>query len=126
MSERLIQEDFVDDPWKMLVCCILLNQTSNLQVRKILPALFKLIPTPEICSLTDPQKIVDIIRTTGFYNIKTKRIQDMSRAWIENNKIQNLPGIGKYGQDSWEIFINKNLEVKPTDKKLLAYLKGTL
>lgn len=126
MRERLIQEDYLDDPWKMLVCCILLNQTSNLQVRKILPDLFNLIPTPEVCIQTDPSFIVEIIRTTGFYNIKAKRIQDMSKSWIDKKGIDDLPGIGRYAKDSWEIFVNKNLDIKPTDKKLSAFLGGRL
>ena len=110
----------------MIVCCILLNQTSNLQVRKILPDLFSLIPTPEICIETDLSSITEIIRTTGFYNIKAKRIQDMSKSWIEKKSVDNLPGIGRYGKDSWEIFVNKNLDINPTDKKLSAFLQGRL
>jgi hypothetical protein len=39
------------------------------------------------------------------------------------DSVLELPGVGKYASDSWEIFVNKNLDVKPTDKKLLAYLE---
>jgi len=44
--EILIQEDYLDNPWKMMVCCILLNQTNNKQVRPILSSVFELIPNP--------------------------------------------------------------------------------
>ena len=34
-----------------------------------------------------------------------------------------LYGIGKYAKDSWEIFQNNNMNVKPKDKVLQEYLR---
>jgi endonuclease III len=120
---RLIQHDYLDDPWKMVVCCILLNQTTNQQVRKVLDPLFKLIPDPETCVRMDPSKMAEIIRPTGFYNIKSSRIQKMSRKWLEGfNDPRELPGIGKYAMESWDIFVNKKTDFTPSDKKLKMYL----
>jgi endonuclease III len=122
--ERLIQEDYLDDPWKMLVCCILLNQTTNQQVRKVLSPLFEVIPNPELACSTNPEIVQEIIRSTGFSRIKSERIQGLSRKWIQGfESVLELPGVGKYASDSWEIFINNNLNVNPTDKKLLLYLE---
>jgi len=122
--ERLIQEDFTHNPWKMLVCCILLNQTSNVQVRKVLDDLFNLIPNPPSAVSADPVKIESVIRSTGFSKIKTDRIQRLSSMWLSGfSSVSQLPGVGKYASDSWEIFVNKNLDVCPTDKKLIAYLE---
>jgi endonuclease III len=121
--EILIQEEYVGDPWKMLVCCILLNQTNNKQVRPILKDLFCLIPNPHSASSCDPEQIASIIKTTGFQNIKASRIIKLSQKWIEGyDDVKSLPGIGQYGKDSWEIFINGNLSIQTRDKKLLAYL----
>lgn len=121
--EILIQEQYRKDPWKMLVSCILLNQTNNHQVRPILDCLFELIPDPESAASCDPFKIAETIKSTGLQNIKTSRIQRMSQKWIDGfEKICELPGIGNYGKDSWEIFINNNLEISPKDKKLKMYL----
>jgi endonuclease III len=123
MSERLIQEDFLEDPWKMLVCCILLNQTNNKQVRPILSSVFKLIPTPILASKCDCKSLALVIKTTGFHNIKSSRIKKMSEKWISGfNHPRELPGIGKYGLESWEIFVNRNYKISPSDKKLSAYL----
>lgn len=121
--ERLIQEDYLNDGWKMMVCCILLNQTNNRQVRPILEKLFELIPDAYVASQSDKSSISAIIKTTGFQNVKAEKIIKLSKKWIDGfNDVIDLPGIGKYGKDSWEIFINKNHSVIPTDKKLLAYL----
>ena len=121
--EILIQEEYLDNPWKMLVCCILLNQTNNKQVRPILSSVFDLIPTPISTIGCDPEVLAATIKTTGFQNVKTSRIIRMSEAWIAGfSDITQLPGIGKYGKESWDIFVNDNTSIEPTDKKLKTYL----
>jgi len=125
MGEReiLIQEDYLKEPWKMMVCCILLNQTNNKQVRPILSSVFELIPTPISTIGCDPERLAAVIKTTGFQNVKASRIIKLSQKWVDGfNDAIELPGIGKYGRDSWEIFVKKNLSVEPTDKKLIIYL----
>ena len=122
--EILIQEDYLDDPWKMLVCCILLNQTNNKQVRPILSSVFELIPNPMSASEVDVEVLARIIKSTGFQNIKASRIKKLSQKWVDGfSSVSDLPGIGRYGHDSWEIFINRRTNIIPTDKKLLRYLE---
>mgnify|MGYP003871563517 CR=1 FL=1 len=124
-EKMLIQEDYLDNPWKMVVCCILLNQTTNQQVRKVLISLFELMPTPESCILLDPSKIASIIKPTGFYNIKSDRIKKMSQKWIDGfSHPSELPGVGKYAMESWDIFVNKKTDINPSDKKLKMYLES--
>ena len=121
--EILIQEDYLDSPWKIMVCCILLNQTNNKQVRPILSSVFDLIPDPMSTIDCDPLDLAAVIKSTGFQNVKAKRIIGLSRKWIDGfNDVNELPGIGVYGRESWEIFVNGNISIKPTDKKLLKYL----
>ena len=125
MTEReiLIQEDYLKEPWKMMVCCILLNQTNNTQVRPILSSVFELIPTPISTIGCDPERLAAVIKTTGFQNVKASRIIKLSQKWVNGfEHVSQLPGIGKYGVDSWDIFIECNLSVIPTDKKLIGYL----
>lgn len=122
--EILIQEDYLNDPWKMLVCCILLNQTNNKQVRPILSSVFELIPDPMSTIGCDPKVLAAVIKTTGFQNVKASRIIKLSQKWINGFKdVAELPGIGRYGKDSWEIFVNGNTDLEVTDKKLNAYLE---
>jgi methyl-CpG-binding domain protein 4 len=124
-EKMLIQEDYLDNPWKMVVCCILLNQTTNQQVRKVLISLFELMPTPESCVLLDSSKIASIIKPTGFYNIKSDRIKKMSQKWIDGfSHPSELPGVGKYAMESWDIFVNKKTDINPSDKKLKMYLES--
>jgi endonuclease III len=125
MKEReiLIQEDYLDNPWRMMVCCILLNQTNNKQVRPILSSVFELIPDPISTIGCDPERLAAVIKTTGFQNVKASRIIKLSQKWVDGfNEVTELPGIGRYGKDSWEIFVNGNVNLEVTDKKLEAYL----
>jgi endonuclease III len=123
--EILIQEDYLNNHWKMMVCCILLNQTNNKQVRPILSSVFELIPDPLSAIGCDPEVLAAVIKTTGFQNIKASRIKKLSQKWQDGFKdVTELPGIGKYGKESWEIFVNKNLSITPTDKKLSAYIEA--
>lgn len=122
--EILIQEEFLDNPWKMLVCCILLNQTNNRQIRPILSSVFELIPDPISASGCEEKSLAAVIKTTGFQNVKASRIKKLSQKWLSGfEDPKELPGIGQYGRDSWEIFVNGNVEVRPSDKKLKAYLE---
>jgi endonuclease III len=76
--EFLIQEDYLDDPWKMMVCCILLNQTNNKQVRPILEPVFGLIPDANSAVDCEADSLATIIKTTGFQNVKASRIKKFS------------------------------------------------
>ncbi len=123
--ERLIQEDLLHDPWKMTVVCILLNQTTNQQVRKILDPLFDLLQNPTNSSTLDPSDIYPIIKSTGFGNVKSRRIVEMSKKWICGfDKVEDLPGVGKYAKESWDIFVNNRRDFVPSDKKLKKYLEA--
>lgn len=122
----IIQEEFQRDPWKMLVGCIMLNQTHNRQVRRVIYDFFKKYPNPESITEEAIPDMVKRLRPLGFYNRRANTILKFSREYINNkyNHISELHGIGKYASDSYEIFINDNREVDPTDKILQAYLRG--
>jgi methyl-CpG-binding domain protein 4 len=122
----IIQQEFQHDPWKMLIGCIMLNQTSNKNVRQVIYTFFERWPNPQSVIDADPNEIREHIRPLGFYNRRTSTIQKFSREYIEKtfNRASELHGIGKYADDSYEIFIRGNLNVNPTDKILRRFLAG--
>lgn len=122
----IIQQEFQHNPWQMLVGCIMLNQTSNKNVRQVIYSFFDRWPTPQSVIEAEDIEIRDHIRPLGFYNRRTNTIKRFSREYIEKkfNKASELYGIGKYADDSYEIFINGNTNVDPTDKILIRYLNG--
>jgi methyl-CpG-binding domain protein 4 len=122
----IIQQEFQHNPFQMLIGCIMLNQTSNKNVRQVIYSFFDRWPTPQDIINEDPNEIREHIRPLGFYNRRTATIQRFAREYIEKSfdKASELHGIGKYADDSYEIFIRGNMNVNPTDKILRRYLAG--
>ncbi len=122
---NIIQEEYSNDPWKVLVCCILLNQTSNKQVRPLIQDFFKKWPNPKSLLLEEDSAISYFIRTTGFQNVKAKRIKDFSLSWDSGIRDPfKFPGIGDYGREAWRIFVQNDISFTPNDKKLKMYLES--
>ena len=69
----LLQEIYQDDTWKMLVCCMLLNQTNRKQVDTVREELFKTYPTPKDMMKAEHSDLVDIIKPLGLYNTRATR-----------------------------------------------------
>ena len=122
----IIQQEFQHDPWKMLIGCIMLNQTGNKNVRQVIYSFFDRWPTPQSVVNADQDEIREHIRKLGFYNRRTSTIIRFSHEYIDKRFTNacELYGIGKYANDSYEIFIKGNLNVEPTDKILIRYLNG--
>jgi len=121
---NLLQEIYNEHPWRMLICCIMLNCTSRKQVDRIRDRFFELYPEPESAIRADPNEMAEVISHLGFKNKRTAAIRRFSRDWVELKwtEPKELYGIGKYAQDSWEIFQKGNLGVEPTDGVLNKYL----
>jgi methyl-CpG-binding domain protein 4 len=104
----------------------MLNQTSNKNVRQVIYTFFDRWPTPQSILNANPDEIRDHIRPLAFNNRRTQTIIRFSREYIEKtfNRASELYGIGKYADDSYEIFIRGNTNVNPTDKILIRYLNG--
>jgi len=123
----IIQEYLKDNPFRMLIGCILLNQTHHRQVWPIIDPFFKRFPTPESITENDFEEIRDMIRGAGFYNRRSSSIIKFAKAWQSGfDDVSELPGIGKYAKDSYEIFVNGNKNIDVTDKVLTRYLNGDL
>ncbi len=67
------------NPWQLLVATILSAQCTDVRVNMVTPALFAAYPTPAALGNADPEKVEEIIRTTGFYHNKAKNIIGASR-----------------------------------------------
>ena len=120
----LLQEIYQDDGWKMLVCCMLVNLTNRIQVDTVRDKLFSKYPTPQDMMKAKHSDLVDIIKPLGLYNTRADRLIKMSKGYVKGFKsVDELYGIGQYAKDSWEIFQNKNNNIKPTDKVLQEYLR---
>jgi methyl-CpG-binding domain protein 4 len=122
----LIQEDYLDDPWKILMSCIMLNQTSHKQVKPLIKNFFHLYPTPDSILEADHDVLVNFIRPLGLYNRRARTMKKFSNAYKHFDKRDDpkkLPGIGQYGADAYNILVNHNYSIVPNDGPLNSYME---
>ena len=120
----LIQTHYLGDAWKIMISCILLNLTTNVQVRPVILRFFDQFPDPNSVTERSLNKIAEILKPTGFQNVKASRIIKFTQVWNSGERNpNNFPGIGPYGRDAWKIFVEGKTDFSPCDKKLSLYLK---
>jgi len=87
-----------------LVASILAAQCTDARVNMVTPSLFKKYPTPQDYLNTPDQTLQDEIRSTGFFNNKTRAIKSASRVIVERfggvmprtmEELLQLPGVGR-------------------------------
>lgn len=136
----MLQEVYSHDHFRMMVCCILLNQTTRKQVDMVRHALFAQYPSSLDLADAGHEYLANIIKLCGFKNRRSKTLIEFAIAWNnypEGTPIHEYPGIGQYAEDSWNIFVlNKRgmyvqwLDNEPTvmvqDKELKKFLEREL
>ena len=75
-----------------------------MRVNQVTPALFATFPGPQDIVEGDPEKLISLIRSTGFYNNKTKNIIGCSKKLLKEYQgkvpedleaLIQLPGVGR-------------------------------
>ena len=69
--------------FELLAATILSAQTTDVRVNMVTPALFARYPTAADLAAADPAEVEEIIRSTGFYQNKTKSLIGMANAVVE-------------------------------------------
>jgi endonuclease III len=127
------QEEYREDPWKMLMVCFMLNQTSHTQVDQIRHEFFDRFPNAESIVLAEDKEISKLIKSLGFYNKRTKAWKEFCHQWINETRyhggvylplstLEKMKGVGKYALDSWKIFQLYQYDTKAEDHVLNWYL----
>ena len=126
-SELMVQQQ-VESVWQHMVGVICLNLTDRVQVKRVLPKLFKKYPTPTkfIRGNSNTQK--RMLESLGMVNVRHKRLKQMSIDYLtwDHKNARDLYGIGKYGSDSYRIFYLNDIPDDVTDKELKRYIKEEL
>src|SRR5712664_1963950 len=92
------------DAFQLVIATILSAQTTDRSVNLVTPELFRRYPTAAELAAADPAVVEELIKPTGFFRLKTRRIIDASRKIVElfggevPGRIEDLvkvPGIGR-------------------------------
>jgi endonuclease III len=90
--------------FELLAATILSAQTTDERVNMITPALFAAYPTPEELAQADPEKVEEIVKSTGFYKNKTRSLLGMAQVVTERfdgdvpgrmEDLVTIPGVGR-------------------------------
>jgi endonuclease III len=124
----MLEAHYLDNLWKMLVACILLNRSKRAQVDKVIDILFERWPTPEAMASASEREVSECIRSIGFQHTKASRLVLMSSFYMSTqpydlDSVAALPGIGAFGLEAYRIFYLRQEDFIPTDKELRKYLE---
>jgi len=93
-----------EDPFQLVIATILSAQTTDRSVNLVTPELFKRYPSAADLAAADPSSVEALIKPTGFFRLKTRRIIDASRKIVELfagevpsnlDDLIKIPGIGR-------------------------------
>jgi endonuclease-3 len=92
------------NPFELLIATILSAQTTDRSVNLVTPELFRRYPTAEDLAAADPAVVETLIKPTGFFRLKSRRIIAAARKLVDlfNGKVPGtledlvkVPGIGR-------------------------------
>jgi len=125
MRDDLMVQQQVSTVWQHMVGVICLNLTNRKQVKRVLPQLFLVCPTPELFLQAPEDIIKDIIESLGMVNVRANRLRRMTEDYLkwDGEDATKLYGIGKYGSDSYELFYKKRVPNNVGDHELKRYIE---
>lgn len=99
-------ECFLDheNPFRLVISVLLSAQTTDAQVNKVTPELFRRWPTPEAMAGATPTEIAEVIKSLGFYKTKAKHCVEAAQMIVADygghvpadmKELVKLPGVGR-------------------------------
>ena len=99
-------------PYTLLVAIVLSAQTTDKNVNKATPALFKAASTPQQMVALGEEKLKEYIRSIGLFNGKAKNIIALSKDLIEKyngeipQNVEELQKLAGVGRKTANVFLN--------------------
>lgn len=90
--------------WELLVATILSAQSTDVNVNKVTPGLFKKYPTVEAFAALSPEQLEPDVRSTGFFRNKSKSVVGAAKKIVADfggqipmnmNDLLTLPGVAR-------------------------------
>jgi len=90
--------------WELLVATILSAQSTDVNVNRVTPELFRKYPTVEAFAALTPEQLEPDVRSTGFFRNKSKSVVGAARKVVadfgghvpdEMDKLLTLPGVAR-------------------------------
>lgn len=90
--------------WELLVATILSAQSTDVNVNRVTPELFRKYPTVQDFAALTPEQLEPDVRSTGFFRNKSKSVVGAAKAIVSNfggqvpddmEKLLTLPGVAR-------------------------------
>ena len=99
-------ECFLDhaSPFRLVIAVLLSAQTTDAQVNKVTPELFRRWPTPEALAQATPVEVGEVIKSLGFYKTKARHAVECAQMLVADyggevpadmKELVKLPGVGR-------------------------------
>jgi len=97
-------ELYYTNPFELVIAVLLSAQTTDINVNRVTPELFKRFKTPEDILSVPVEEIENHIRSIGLYRTKAKNIQKLARKLIDDfngevpktrAELESLAGVGR-------------------------------
>ena len=101
---KQLQDEELGDPFKILIGTILSSRTRDETTTKVVKTLFKRFKNAKELAEGNLEEVKQIIHSIGFYNVKAKRIIEVSQLIVKKfdgkvpnsiEKLLELPGVGR-------------------------------
>jgi endonuclease III len=123
---RPLQERHAADPWRLLVCCTLMNLAPGARAEPVAAAIFEAWPTPERLARAPETRLQALLRPLGMWRRRADTLRRLSAEYRHSGTdactpaevVRALHGVGAYAADSWAIFVEGRLDVEPADREL--------
>jgi len=93
-----------ENPYQLLVATILAAQCTDVRVNTVTPILFSEYPSPATLAAADGERLMEIIKSTGFFRNKTSSLLACARDIVQHfsgsvpdtlDELVSLKGVGR-------------------------------
>jgi endonuclease-3 len=93
-----------ENPLQLLVATILAAQSTDVQINKVTPALFRRYPTARDYAGADLAELEEFVKSTGFFHNKARALKNLGQALLAGHDgevparmdaLVALPGVGR-------------------------------
>lgn len=99
-------ECFLDheSPFHLVIAVLLSAQTTDAQVNRVTPELFRRWPAPADLAAASPAEVAEVIRSLGFYKTKARHCVECAQTIVSDfggevprtmGELTRLPGVGR-------------------------------
>ncbi|WP_307739606.1 endonuclease III [uncultured Parolsenella sp.] len=99
-------ECFLDhvSPFRLVISVLLSAQTTDAQVNRVTPELFRRWPTPAALAAATPEQVAEVIHSLGFYKSKARHAVEAAQMIMSDfggevphtmAELTKLPGVGR-------------------------------